>query len=56
MSVRVSVVEARNLPSADSNGLSDPFYWVLFNNEQKKESSVIYKTLNPKWEETPFEL
>ncbi len=33
----------------ESNGLSDPFYWLLFNNSQMKESSVVYKSLNPKW-------
>ena len=51
--IRVEVPEARSLPSADSNGLSDPFYWLFYNNEQRKESSVQYKTLAPKWDERP---
>ncbi len=49
------VREARDLPAADSNGLSDPFFWVFFNNQHRKESAVVYKTLAPKWEQS-FEL
>jgi Ca2+-dependent lipid-binding protein len=49
------VREARDLPPADSNGLSDPFFWLFFNNHIKKESSVLFKTLTPKWDAV-FEL
>lgn len=51
-------MEARDLPSADSNGLSDPFFWIFFNNdnETKRESAVVYKSLNPKFSEDPYEL
>ncbi len=51
----LQVREARELPAADSNGLSDPFFWVFFNNQHRKESAVVYKTLSPKWEQS-FEL
>jgi hypothetical protein len=48
--VHVQVKEGRDLPPADSNGLADPFFWIFYNNANRKESPVLYKTLTPKWD------
>eukprot|EP01119_Soliformovum_irregulare_P019013 TRINITY_DN593_c0_g1_i4.p1 TRINITY_DN593_c0_g1~~TRINITY_DN593_c0_g1_i4.p1 ORF type:complete len:657 (-),score=175.68 TRINITY_DN593_c0_g1_i4:386-2356(-) len=44
------VAEARNLPSMDRNGLSDP-YCIIQLNEQSIRTRTIYKELNPLWGE-----
>ena len=46
----VKVIQAFNLKSMDSNGLSDP-YCILQLNNQKKNTSLISECLNPKWDE-----
>eukprot|EP01097_Dermamoeba_algensis_P003573 TRINITY_DN246_c0_g1_i1.p1 TRINITY_DN246_c0_g1~~TRINITY_DN246_c0_g1_i1.p1 ORF type:complete len:340 (-),score=73.26 TRINITY_DN246_c0_g1_i1:879-1898(-) len=51
MSIAVSVIEARDLLSKDSNGLSDP-YCVITCGKKKQKTKVIEKTLNPKWGQT----
>jgi Ca2+-dependent lipid-binding protein len=33
--IKIEIPEARNLPSADSNGLSDPFFWLYYNNARE---------------------
>ncbi len=49
--IRVKVVEAKDLISMDSNGFSDPFCVVTFNEEKKnsKTTEIVYKSLNPVW-------
>lgn len=47
----ISVVEAKDLMSADLNGKSDPFVEVVFMNKKQK-TQVQKKTLNPTWRET----
>ena len=44
--LQVEVIKMNNLKSADSNGLSDPYYIAQLGNEQFK-SRVIYYNLNP---------
>ena len=46
----VTLKEAKNLPAADSNGLSDP-YAVLKLGKEKRQSMIQYDTLNPVWNE-----
>lgn len=46
-----SVVGARNLAVADTNGLSDP-YAVLQLGKSRKKTKIIKKTLNPSWNES----
>jgi hypothetical protein len=46
--VTVTVLEARNLVSMDSNGLSDP-YVIIRMGKTKKKAATRFKTLNPKW-------
>lgn len=46
----VTLKEAKNLPAADSNGLSDP-YAVLKLGKEKRQSMIQYDTLNPVWSE-----
>jgi len=48
--LRVRIDKAKNLLSADSNGLSDPYVIVKLGSETKK-TAVKYKTLNPVWGE-----
>ncbi|KAI1296773.1 Multiple C2 and transmembrane domain-containing protein 1 [Halotydeus destructor] len=48
--VNVILVEGKNLPSKDENGLSDPYVKFRLGNE-KYRSKVIPKELNPKWNE-----
>ncbi|KAJ8761037.1 hypothetical protein K2173_025744 [Erythroxylum novogranatense] len=50
MKLVVRVVEARNLPPMDSNGLSDP-YVKLQLGRQKFKTKVVKKCLNPTWGE-----
>ena len=49
--VLVTVVRAENLLAKDRGGTSDPFA-VLILGRQIKKTNVIYKTLNPEWNET----
>lgn len=46
--LRTHLYQARNLPAADSNGLSDPYALVRISGAQVK-SAVIKETLNPTW-------
>eukprot|EP00966_Prymnesium_polylepis_P218038 5046352-Prymnesium_polylepis.1 len=46
--LRVTVVKAEGLLAADSNGFSDPFVKVYVRGK-KRTTKVIYKTLNPEW-------
>ncbi|KAL3674994.1 hypothetical protein R1sor_024942 [Riccia sorocarpa] len=49
----VTVVRAENLGVADKNGLSDPFVVLkMRNSKTKKQTKVVYKTLNPVWNQT----
>ncbi|OQS01372.1 hypothetical protein ACHHYP_01203 [Achlya hypogyna] len=50
----VKVENAKDLPSADSNGASDPFVRITVGNEVRK-TSTKYKTLTPVWNES-FEI
>jgi Ca2+-dependent lipid-binding protein len=51
----IGIVCAKDLMSADSNGLSDPFVDIVDKNSGKKtkvKTKTIYKSLNPTWSET----
>ncbi|KAF3451905.1 hypothetical protein FNV43_RR08001 [Rhamnella rubrinervis] len=50
MKILVRVMEARNLPPTDSNGLSDP-YVKLQLGRQKSKTKVVKKSLKPCWGE-----
>lgn len=50
MKLQVSVLEAKGLAAADSNGLSDPFVKLNLG-PSKARTSVKYKELNPTWRE-----
>lgn len=60
---KIVVHEGRDLPSRDSNGLSDPFVvmsWFYINGTKKvslfeQKSTVIQKSLNPTWNNEEFE-
>lgn len=45
------LVEARDLIAADWRGTSDPYVRVQYGN-LKKRTKVVYKTLNPQWNQT----
>lgn len=49
--LRVQVLEGRNLAPKDKNGTSDP-YLVITLGDAREATSVIDKTLNPKWHQT----
>ncbi|THV67743.1 hypothetical protein D6C90_06781 [Aureobasidium pullulans] len=49
--LRVQVLEGRNLAPKDKNGTSDP-YLVITLGDAREATSVIDKTLNPKWNQT----
>ncbi|KAB5551465.1 hypothetical protein DKX38_008776 [Salix brachista] len=50
MKLTVRLIEARNLPPTDTNGLSDP-YAKLQLGKQKFKTKVVKKNLNPSWGE-----
>ncbi|XP_061344347.1 C2 and GRAM domain-containing protein At1g03370-like [Gastrolobium bilobum] len=50
MKLVVRVIEAKNLPPTDPNGLSDPYVRLQLG-KQRFKTKVIKKNLNPKWDE-----
>ncbi|XP_028754994.1 C2 and GRAM domain-containing protein At1g03370 isoform X2 [Neltuma alba] len=50
MKLVVRVIEAKNLPPTDPNGLSDPYVRIQLG-RQKFKTKVVKKSLNPKWDE-----
>lgn len=46
--LRVKVLRAENLASADINGKSDPFCCLQLLNDYV-QTFTVYKTLNPEW-------
>ncbi|KAK2592889.1 Tricalbin-2 [Conoideocrella luteorostrata] len=49
--LRVDVLDAVELPSADRNGKSDPYCKFDLNGQEVYKTKVIKKTLNPTWNE-----
>ncbi|KAK4220245.1 tricalbin-3 [Rhypophila decipiens] len=49
--LRVDVLDAKELPSADSNGKSDPYVKFEFNGMEVFKSKTVKKTLAPVWNE-----
>lgn len=50
--LRVDVLDAANLPAADSNGKSDPYCKFELNGHEVFKTKTQKKTLNPAWNET----
>ena len=46
----VTLKSAKDLPAADSNGLSDPYALLTLAGRTKK-STIIYDSLSPEWNE-----
>ncbi|CAL0322228.1 unnamed protein product [Lupinus luteus] len=49
--IELVLIEGRDLVAADLRGTSDPYVRVQYGN-LKKRTKVIYKTLNPRWNQT----
>ncbi|XP_042491289.1 synaptotagmin-5-like [Macadamia integrifolia] len=49
--IELVVIEGRDLIAADLRGTSDPYVRVQYGNV-KKRTKVMYKTLNPQWNQT----
>ncbi|KAK4129332.1 tricalbin [Parathielavia appendiculata] len=49
--LRVDVLNAQHLPSADANGKSDPYVKFEFNGQEVFKTKTQKKTLNPEWNE-----
>lgn len=49
--VRVDILDAANLPSADRNGKSDPFCVFELDDKEVHKTKVQKKTLHPAWNE-----
>ncbi|XP_004512919.1 uncharacterized protein [Cicer arietinum] len=49
--IELVLIEGRDLVAADLRGTSDPYVRVNYGNF-KKRTKVIYKTLNPQWNQT----
>lgn len=50
--LRVDVIDAKDLPSADRNGKSDPYCKFDLNGVEVYKTKVIKKTLTPTWNES----
>ena len=50
--LRVEVLDAKNLPAADKNGYSDPYCKFELNGETVHKTKTVKKTLNPSWGES----
>ncbi|KAA8492633.1 Fer-1-like protein 6 [Porphyridium purpureum] len=50
--LRAHIIEGRQLPTADPNGLSDPFVKISMGDCMAKGSVICRQTLNPVWGET----
>ncbi|CAG8489756.1 8039_t:CDS:10 [Acaulospora morrowiae] len=50
-SLRLTIIEAKDLIAADSGGTSDPYVKVKFNKKDIYKTQTIKKTVNPKWDE-----
>jgi hypothetical protein len=50
-SLRVDVLDAQDLPAADSNGKSDPYAKFELNEQEVFKTKTQKKTLNPQWNE-----
>jgi hypothetical protein len=49
--LRIDILDAKNLPSADSNGKSDPFVKFELNGMEVYKTKTQKKTLHPTWNE-----
>ncbi|GAB4851993.1 AT3g18370/MYF24_8 [Ancistrocladus abbreviatus] len=49
--IELILIEARDLVAADLRGTSDPYVRVQYGN-MKRKTKVMYKTLNPQWNQT----
>ncbi|KAJ7970373.1 putative Synaptotagmin [Quillaja saponaria] len=49
--IELVLIEAKDLAAADIRGTSDPYVRVQYGN-LKKRTKVVYKTLNPQWNQT----
>ncbi|KAG5536178.1 hypothetical protein RHGRI_023835 [Rhododendron griersonianum] len=49
--IELTLIEARDLVAADIRGTSDP-YVKLQHGNTKRRTKVMYKTLNPRWDQT----
>ncbi|KAI5285228.1 hypothetical protein KEM54_000738, partial [Ascosphaera aggregata] len=49
--LRVSILDAADLPSADRNGYSDPYCKFVLNDKDVYKTKVQKKTLHPSWNE-----
>ncbi|XP_065860725.1 uncharacterized protein [Euphorbia lathyris] len=49
--IELVIIEGKDLIAADIRGTSDPYVRVQYGN-LKKRTKIMYKTLNPKWNQT----
>ena len=50
--LEVTIFEAKNLPAADDNGLSDPYVEINLGGDSSSRKTVVRKkTLNPRWQQ-----
>ncbi|KAI5292703.1 hypothetical protein KEM52_006133 [Ascosphaera acerosa] len=49
--LRISILDAADLPSADRNGYSDPYCKLVLNEKEFYKTKVQKKTLHPSWNE-----
>jgi len=50
--LRALVIQGRNLPAADSTGLSDPFVVISVGDQSRKGTIICKQTIAPLWKET----
>lgn len=48
----IKIVRAENLQPLDANGLSDPYVTLEINKREVARTKTVYKTLNPRWDQT----
>lgn len=49
--IELGIERGKDLSIKDINGTSDPYVKIFYNNEEKYQTNIVHKNLNPIWNE-----